>query len=97
MKGLKQGTALIHFFSMFMFVGGAIVTLILVAQAFQLKGTVLAGYFVFSCAAVLGGFGLVIARAMEENPWMGGALGGMLGAIVSVVIYFSTRHFGWWQ
>lgn len=97
MKGLKQGTALIHFFSMFMFVGGAIVTLIMVAQAFHLQGTALAGYFVISCAAVMGGFGVVIARAMEENPWLGASLGGSLGALISVIVYFSTRHFPWWQ
>lgn len=97
MKGIKPDTAVVEFFSMFMFIGGAVVTLIMVAQAFQIKGTLLAGYFVLSCAAVLGALGVLISRAMEENPWMGGALGGAFGALISVAIYFSTRHLGWWQ
>ncbi len=97
MKGTKSGSGLVEVFSLLMFMGGTVVTLIMLAQAFAFKGTLLAGYFVLSCAGVLGATGAVITRSSGDNAWLGGALGGCLGAFISVVIYFCTRHLNWWQ
>lgn len=97
MKGEKSAAPIIQVLSLLMFVGGAVVTALMVAQAFALKGTALAGFFVLSCTAVLAIGGVVVARSSDDNGWTGGAIGGCLGAVIAVVAYFCTRHYSWWQ
>lgn len=97
MKDEKTTTPIIQLISLIMFVGGAVVTALMVAQAFALKGTTLAGFFVLSCTAIFGVSGVTVARSSGENAWSGGAIGGCLGALISVVSYFCTRHYSWWQ
>ncbi len=97
MKDEKSAAPILQVLSLLMFVGGSTVTALMLAQAFVLKGTALAGFFVLSCTAILGISGVVVARSSGDNGWTGGAIGGCLGAIISVVAYFCTRHYSWWQ
>jgi hypothetical protein len=85
--------------AMFMFVGGAGVSLMMLARAFELHGNVLVAYVVVSAAAILGMTGSLLCKILgDADRWLAGAVfGACAGAISALVFYGQTRNYSWWQ
>ena len=83
--------------SLFMFVGGALVTLILLAKAFELHGQALVVYVIGACALVLGLAGYLITNIMGDKPVIGAGVGFIFGGFSALVLYLQTQHYSWWQ
>ncbi len=90
-------SAIVSTLSLFMFVGGGFVTLMMLARAFDLHGQVLVGFVIASSALVLGLAGGLLLRIMDDKWWIGAVMGACFGAISATLIYFQTRHYQWWQ
>ncbi len=95
-RALAPG-ALLTTLSLLMFVGGALVTLMMVARSFQLHGTALIIYVVLACALVLGLAGSLMLRTLGDKWWIGAVMGGCFGAFSALLIYIQTRHYDWWR
>jgi len=89
--------ALMSTAALVMFVGGALVTLMLVARAFNLHGMPLVAFVIASCTGVLGMAGTLLFRVMGDRPWIGAVVGGCFGALSAILVYCQTRHYPWWQ
>lgn len=89
--------ALMSTAALVMFVGGALVTLMLVARAFNLHGMPLVAFVIASCTGVLGMAGSLLFRVMGDRPWIGAVVGGCFGALSAILVYYQTRHYPWWQ
>lgn len=83
--------------SLFMFIGGALVTLMLLARAFELHGQTLVIFVVASCSVVLGMAGYLIAKIMGDKPMIGAFAGALFGAVTSFVFYLQTKSYSWWM
>lgn len=90
-------SALLTTLALLMFVGGALVTLSMMARAFALHGTALVAFVVVSCAVVLGLAGSLLLRTMGDKAWIGGIIGACFGAISAILVYSQTRHYDWWR
>jgi hypothetical protein len=92
-------SAVIMTFSLLMFVGGALATLMMVARAFELHGTALLTFVIGSCAVVLGMAGGLLLRTFGDNDkwWVGAGVGACFGAMSAVLIYLQTSHHAWWR
>ncbi len=90
-------SAIVSTLSLFMFVGGGFVTLMMLARAFELHGQVLVGFVIGSSALVLGLAGGLLLKIMDDKWWIGAVMGACFGAISATLIYFQTRDFQWWQ
>lgn len=94
-RNVTMGT-LVSIGSLFMFVGGALVTLMLLARAFELHGNVLVTFVVVSCAVVLGMAGYLITKIMGDKPMIGAIVGALFGGISAFMFYLQTRTYSWW-
>lgn len=93
---LTVGT-LVSIFSLLMFVGGALVTFILLAKAFDLHGQLLVAYVIGASSLVLGLAGYLITNIMGDKPIIGAAVGFIFGGFSAFVLYLQTQNYSWWQ
>lgn len=92
-----SSSAIISTLSLFMFVGGGLVTLMMLARAFELHGQVLVGFVIASSALILGLAGGLLLKIMDDKWWVGAIMGACFGAISAILVYYQTRHYQWWQ
>ncbi len=90
-------SAIVSTMSLFMFVGGGFVTLMMLARAFDLHGQVLVGFVIGSSALILGLAGGLLLKIMDDKWWIGAIIGACFGVISATLVYFQTRHYQWWQ
>ncbi|MBZ0189415.1 MAG: hypothetical protein K8F91_24430, partial [Candidatus Obscuribacterales bacterium] len=71
--------ALLSTLALMMFIGGALVTLLMLARAFDMHGKILVGFVVGSCALVLSLAGSLMSRVVGDKSWVGAILGACFG------------------
>ena len=87
----------VSLFAVFSFVGGGLVSLLLLARAFDLHGYALLVFVIASCSVVIGMAGSLISRSMGDRWWLGALLGAITGLVGALVVYGRTSHYSWWQ
>lgn len=90
-------SALMTVMSLFMFVGGGIVTAIMLARAFDLHGQTLVAFIVAASSVVLGMAGALMLRSNGDKWWIGAMIGSSFGAMSALLIYAQTKNNIWWQ
>lgn len=89
--------SIISVLSLVMFIGGALVTLMLLARSFDMHGKALVIFVIASCAFVLGLAGYLVTRIMGDKPILGAFLGAMLGGFSGFLLYIQTKSYSFWQ
>ena len=89
--------SIISLFALTMFVGGALVTLMMLARSFNMQGQALVGFVVMSCAFVLGLAGYLVTNFMGDKPVIGAFIGALLGGFSGFMFYTQTSTCSWWH
>ena len=89
--------SIVSVLAIFMFIGGALVTLLLFAKSCNLHGQALAAFVIASCSLVLGLAGYLITNIMGDKPVIGMVLGAMFGGFSAFVLWWQTKAYSWWQ
>ena len=95
-KNITMGSIL-GLLSLTMFIGGALVTLMLLARSFEVHGMALVAFVLTSCALVLGLAGYLVTNLMGHKPALGAFIGALLGAVSGLMLYLTTKEMTWWQ
>ncbi len=89
--------SVISLLALTMFVGGALVTLMMLARSFNIEGQTLVAFVVLSCALVLGLAGYLITNLMGDKPLLGAFIGALLGGFSGFMFYTQTASCSWWH